>query len=686
MVTTEIDQRCINTIRVLAADITRGANSGHPGAPMGLAPMANTLFLHHVRVDPKNPHWPGRDRFVLSNGHACALQYILLHFLGFKLSMDDLKKFRHVGSITPGHPERTHTEGIEVTTGPLGQGIANAVGLAIAEQSMAATFNKPNYPLFDNYTYVILGDGCMQEGVQSEACSLAGHLQLGKLIALYDDNHITIDGDTAVSFTEDVVKRFEAYGWHTQVLTDGDHDSSSMEEAVEKAKAVTDKPSLIKIQTTIGYGSKHQGEEKVHGSPLDPDDIKQLKEKFGFNPDENYVVPPEVYDRYHARADECDIMAKKWNKMLESYSQDYPKESADLKRRLEGKLPDGWENYLPRYTPKDPPTATRKLSEAVIEKVAAEVIPELIGGSADLTGSNNTRWKTATDFQAPTTKLGQYGGRYIRYGVREHAMHAIMNGIAAYQGLIPFGGTFLNFLTYGWGAARLTALSNLRVIYVMTHDSIGLGEDGPTHQPIESLALTRATPNMLTFRPADGNETSGAYMAALKRDKTPSILALTRQNLPHLAGSSLEAVEKGGYILEPLSDTNPDITLVATGSEVSIAVDGAEILRKNGVKVRIVSMPCTELFDEQPIEYRRSVLEKGIPVVAVEALSTFGWQKYSHAQVGMVTFGASGQYKEVYEYFNITPQHVANMGQDVIKYFKDYGSVPELFPQFGPCT
>ncbi|KAI9249663.1 transketolase [Phascolomyces articulosus] len=686
MVTSEIDQRCIDTIRVLAADITRGANSGHPGAPMGCAPMANTLFMNHVRVNPRNPDWPNRDRFLLSNGHACALQYILLHLLGFKMSMDDLKNFRRVGSLTPGHPERELTEGIEVTTGPLGQGISNAVGLAIAEQNMAATFNKPNYPIFDNYTFVILGDGCLQEGVQSEACSLAGHLQLGKLIALYDDNHITIDGDTAVSFTEDVLKRFEAYGWHTQVVTDGDHNTDSINQAIENAKAVTDKPSIIKIFTTIGFGSKHQGEEKTHGSPLDPEDIKQLKQRFGFNPDEKYVIPPEVYEHYHERARQCDEIEKEWTKMLTNYVNEFPKEGAELKRRLEGRLPEGWMNALPRYTPKDAPTATRKLSEAVINALASEVIPELIGGSADLTGSNNTRWKSAVDFQPPSTNLGSYSGRYIRYGVREHGMFAIMNGIAAYQGLIPFGGTFLNFLTYGWGAARLSALSHSRVIYVMTHDSIGLGEDGPTHQPIETLSLTRACPNMLTFRPADGNETSGAYMAALKRDTIPSILALTRQNLPHLNGSSPEIVEKGGYVLEPLSDPNPDVTFVATGSEVSIAADGADIARKSGLKVRVVSMPCTELFDEQSLQYRQSVFPRGVPVVAVEALSTFGWQKYSHAQVGMTTFGSSGEYKEVYAHFKITPQHVADMGRDAVQYFKNYGSVPDLFPQFGPCA
>ncbi|KAI8366628.1 transketolase [Radiomyces spectabilis] len=681
----DLNTLCINTIRTLAADVVRAANSGHPGAPMGCAPMAQVLFSDFVKVTPHNAHWANRDRFVLSNGHACVLQYILLHLMGFKLSMDDLKNFRQVGSCTPGHPERGHTEGIEVTTGPLGQGIANAIGLAIAEENMAATFNKPNYEIFNNYTYCILGDGCMQEGVQSEACSLAGHLQLGKLIALYDDNHITIDGDTAVSFTEDVVKRFEAYGWHVQVVDDGDSDLNAIKKAIEAAKKVQDKPSLIKVRTTIGYGSLLQGEEKTHGSPLSEDDIKQLKKKFGFNPDEKFVVPQQVYEHFHKRAEENAKAEKAWNDLVEKYCKEFPDEGKELKRRLAGKLPDGWQKALPKYTPDDDAIASRKLSEAVINKLA-DVIPELIGGSADLTGSNNTRWKTAVDFQPPSTKLGNYGGRYLRYGIREHGMSAIMNGIAAYQGLIPFGGTFLNFLTYAWGAARLSALSKLRVLYIMTHDSIGLGEDGPTHQPIETLALTRATPNMYTFRPADGNETSGTYLVALERSDHPSVLALSRQNLPQLKGSSIEAVRKGGYVLEPESDENPDVIIVATGSEVMIARDGVGLLRKAGLKARLVSMPCTELFDEQSLEYRQSVLLKGVPVVSVEALSTFGWQKYSHAQVGMVTFGDSGQFTDVYKKFKITAENVAETAQNAVKYFKQHGSVPELFPQFAPCT
>ncbi|ORX50099.1 transketolase TktA [Hesseltinella vesiculosa] len=677
----DIDSLSVNTIRTLAADVVRQANSGHPGAPMGCAPMAHVLFKNFMIATGNDSHFPNRDRFVLSNGHACALQYILLHLMGYKLTMDDLKHFRQVGSLTPGHPETKHTDGIEVTTGPLGQGISSAVGLAIAQKHMGATFNKPGFDLFTNHTYVILGDGCLQEGVQAEACSLAGHLQLGNLIALYDDNHITIDGDTEVSFTEDVLKRFEAYGWHTLVVSDGDHDLKSIQQAIEQARQVTDKPSLIKIRTTIGFGSLNQGQEKVHGSPLTDDDIVQVKQKFGFDPSQKFVVPQQVYDEYHAITARGDKAKQAWMALLEQYCAKYPDLGAEVKRRIQGKLPTGWHAALPRYTPNDKADATRKLSEATINKLA-EVIPELIGGSADLTGSNNTRWKTAVDFQPPSTGLGDWSGRYMRYGVREHGMSAIMNGLAAYQGVIPFGGTFLNFLTYAWGAARLSALSKLRVIYVMTHDSIGLGEDGPTHQPIEILALTRATPNMLTLRPADGNETSGAYFVALERDDRPAVLALTRQNLPQLDGSSIEGVCKGGYVLEPMSDPQPQVTLVGTGSEVSIAVEAAAQLRAKGIKVRLVSMPCTELFDEQSHSYRQSVFLPGVPVVSVEALSTFGWQKYSHAQVGMTTFGASGPYKDVYAYFKITPEHTAEVARGLIEYFKQIGHVPDLSSQF----
>ncbi|RCH90724.1 Transketolase [Rhizopus stolonifer] len=670
-----IDQRAVNTVRCLAADVVKGANSGHPGAPMGCAPMAHTLFHKFMRYNPKNPKFVNRDRFVLSNGHGCALQYIMLHLAGYDVSVEDLKRFRQLDSKTPGHPEVNDTPGIEVTTGPLGQGISNAVGLAAAEAHLAATFNKPGYEIFDNNTFVILGDGCLQEGVSAEAISLAGHWKLGKLIALYDDNAITIDGATEVSFTEDVIQRFHAYGWHTLVVGDGDSDFAGIEQAIQEAKNVTDKPTLIKVKTTIGYGSLNQGEEKVHGAPLSDDDIKQVKEKFGFNPEEKYAVPQEVYDLYAARAQYGAQVEQEWNALFAKYKAEFPAEAAEIERRFSGKLPQGWEAALPRFTPADAPVATRKLSEGVLTALS-DVIPELLGGSADLTGSNLTRWKKAVDFQHPSTGLGDYSGRYFRYGVREHGMFAIMNGLAAYGAAIPYGGTFLNFLTYGWGAARLSALSHLPVIYVMTHDSIGLGEDGPTHQPIETLVLTRATPNMLTFRPADGNEVSGTYLAALENNHRPSVIALSRQNLPQLVGSSVEIVRRGGYVLQDAE--NAQLILVATGSEVSLAVEAAQQLAAEGIPTRVVSMPCTELFDEQPEEYKRSVLAAGLPIVSIEALGITGWERYAHAHVGMRSFGASAPIKQLYNKFNITVEATIEKSKKVIAYYQKAGYVPEV--------
>ncbi|KAI9256876.1 transketolase [Sporodiniella umbellata] len=674
----EIDQKSINTIRTLAADIVRKSNSGHPGAPMGLAPIAHTLFTEFLNANPKNPYFTNRDRFLLSNGHACALQYIMLHLLGYNLSMEDLKQFRQLGSKTPGHPERIDTEGVEVTTGPLGQGISNAVGMAAAEAHFAATFNRPGYDIFDNYVYAILGDGCLQEGVASEACSLAGHLQLGKLIAIYDDNHITIDGDIDVSFTEDVIKRFESYGWHTQTIDNGDTDIEDFKKAILEAKKVTNKPSLIKVRTTIGYGSLNQGQEKVHGAPLTEDDIQQVKKKFGFNPEATFQVDDDVYQLYHKRAEEGAKYEQKWNELFEKYKQEYPEEAKEIHRRFSQELPEGWEKTLPRFSPSDSAVATRKLSEGVLNAIAG-VLPELLGGSADLTGSNLTRWKDAKDFQPPVTGLGDYSGRYFRFGVREHAMFAFMNGLSAYGGIIPFGGTFLNFLTYGWGAARLSALSHCRALYIMTHDSIGLGEDGPTHQPVETLALSRATPNMLTFRPADGNEVSGSYMVAIQNKTRPSVLALSRQNLPHLEGSSIEAVLKGGYVLQ--SDPKPQVIFVATGSEVAIVVEAAKKLTEKNIPSRVVSMPCTELFDEQSSDYKKEVFPLGIPIISVEALGTFGWDRYSHSHIGLTTFGASGKIDDLYKHFGLTADHAVQKAEKVIQHFKNLGYVPEVNPQ-----
>lgn len=485
------------------------------------------------------------------------------------------------------------------------------------------------------------------EGVASEAASLAGHLQLGNLIAIYDDNHISIDGNTNCSFTEDVLKRFEAYGWHIELVEDGNNDLGAIEAAIKRAQAVKNKPSIINLKTIIGFGSKLEGTGGVHGSALKPDDIVQIKKKFGFNPEENFVVPQSVYDLYHKRSSEGAAKEQEWKKLLAKYGEAHPEEYADLKRRLTGELPEGWEKSLPVYSPKDDPVASRKLSEIVLTKIH-QAIPELVGGSADLTGSNLTRWKDAVDFQPPSTGLGDWSGRYIRYGVREHAMGAIMNGLAAYGTIIPYGGTFLNFVSYAAGAVRLSALSQVRVIWVATHDSIGLGEDGPTHQPIETLAHFRALPNTMVWRPADGNETSAAYYLALTEKHTPSIIALSRQNLPQLENSTLSNAIKGGYVVH--EDEKADVTLVSTGSEVGICVDAVKVLKeKHNLKARVVSIPCFEVFDAQDKSYRLKVLPDGIPSLSVEALTTMGWERYTHEQFGLNRFGASGAYKDVYK-------------------------------------
>lgn len=510
------------------------------------------------------------------------------------------------------------------------------------------------------------------EGVSGEACSLAGHLQLGNLIAIYDDNHISIDGDTNQAFTEDVKKRYESYGWHVLEVTDGDSDLDSIEKAIKEAQAVKDKPTIIKLKTIIGFGSKNQGTHGVHGSPLKADDIKQLKEKWGFNPEESFAVPQEVYDLTGKVASAGAAAEQEWNKLFASYGEKYKSEHEDLTRRLTGKLPEGWEKSLPVYTPADSAVASRKLSEIVLQKIHS-VIPELVGGSADLTGSNLTRWKDAVDFQPPATGLGDYSGRYIRYGVREHGMGAILNGLAAYGTIIPYGGTFLNFVSYAAGAVRLSALSQQRVIWVATHDSIGLGEDGPTHQPIETLAHFRALPNCMVWRPADGNETSAAYYVALTSQHTPSILALSRQNLPQLESSTIERASKGGYVLHDVEGA--DVTLVSTGSEVCICVDAVKELEKKGIKARVVSIPCFEVFDAQSKDYRLSVLPDGIPSLSVEVMSTMGWERYTHEQFGLNRFGASGAYLDVYKKFEFTPEGIAKRAQATVDFWKDVPNI-----------
>ncbi|KAF5330652.1 hypothetical protein D9619_005942 [Psilocybe cf. subviscida] len=674
------DATAIATIRTLAVDTVGKANSGHPGAPMGMAPVSHVLFSRFLNANPKNSKWFNRDRFVLSNGHACALQYVLLHLLGYKLSLDDLKQFRQLDSKTPGHPEANHTDGIEVTTGPLGQGFANGVGLAIAQAHLGAVYNKDGFDLINNFTYVFTGDGCLMEGVASEAASLGGHLQLGNLIVIYDDNHISIDGDTAVAFTENVEQRFLAYGWQVLHVDDGDSDLEGIANAITEAKKETKKPTIIRLRTTIGYGSKQQGTHGVHGAPLKADDIVNLKNKFGFNPDQTFQVPQETYDLYSEFGKRGAALEAQWNALLAEYGKKYPTEHAELTRRIAGKLTEGWEKALPVYKPADPAVASRKLSEIVLSKIVPE-LPELVGGSADLTGSNLTKVKgNALDFQPPSTGLGTYAGTYIRYGVREHGMGAIANGLHAYGGIIPFVATFLNFISYASGAVRLSALSGHQVIWVATHDSIGLGEDGPTHQPVETAIALRATPNVAFWRPADGNETSAAYYVALQSKSTPSVLSLSRQNLPNLEGSTIEKAARGGYVLH--DETDEDLTIVSTGSEVAIAVEAASKLKAEGIKTRIVSLPCWLTFDQQPEDYKLSVLRSGAPILSLEALSTAGWQKYSHEQFGLASWGASGPYLKVYEKFGITGSNIAAVGKKVADFYKGQKVVSPLVKAF----
>ncbi|KAJ7285638.1 transketolase [Mycena rebaudengoi] len=664
------DSTSIATIRTLAADVVAKSNSGHPGAPMGMAPAAHVLFSRFVNANPKNSKWFNRDRFVLSNGHACVLQYIMLHLLGYKLSMDDLKAFRQLGSLTPGHPEAGHTDGIEVTTGPLGQGFANGVGLAIAQAHLGAVYNKDGFELINNYTYVFCGDGCLMEGISSEAASLAGHLQLGNLIVIYDDNQISIDGDTACAFTEDVAARFLSYGWQVLHVQDGNSDLASISNAIVEARLEKNKPTIIKLTTIIGFGSKLQGTHSVHGSPLKADDIVQIKTKFGFPPNEKFHVPQETYAAYAEVAKRGAAVEASWNTLLAAYGKKYPSEHAELTRRISGELPNGWEKSLPVYKTSDSAQASRKLSEIVLTALSP-VLPDLIGGSADLTGSNLTKVPKSIDFQHPSTNLGSYAGTYIRYGVREHAMGAIANGLAAYGAVIPFVATFLNFVSYAAGAVRLSALSRAQVIWVATHDSIGLGEDGPTHQPVETNAHFRAIPNLAFWRPADGNETSAAYAVALKSKHTPSILSLSRQNLPNLEGSTIEHASRGGYVVH--EEANEDLTIVSCGSEVSIAVEAATKLKEQGIKTRVVSLPCWLVFDQQDEEYRLSVLRSGAPILSLEALSTLGWEKYSHEQYGLSGWGASGPYQKVYEHFGITGSNIAVVGKKVVDFYKKKG-------------
>ena len=647
----QLDTRCINTIRVLAADAVQKANSGHPGAPMGMAPMAYALWQKEMRHSPRNPKWPNRDRFVLSSGHASALLYTLLHLYGYGLTMDDLKAFRQWGSKTPGHPEYGHTVGVETTTGPLGQGVANAVGFAMAEAHLAAKFNRPGFPIVDHYTYAICGDGCMMEGIASEAASLAGTLGLGKLILLYDDNDISIEGNTNIAMREDVPARFAAYGWHVQKVQDG-NDADQIAAAVEAAKQ-DPRPSLIVVPTTIGYGCPAKaGKASAHGEPLGAENLAATKAFLGMS-EESFHVDAEVYAHAAEKVEAGAADEQAWNDLFARYAQAYPDLAKEWDLWHADKLPFDFESDADLWS-FDGPAATRATSGTVLNKLAQRV-PNFFGGSADLAPSNKSDIKGAGDFSKEN-----YAGGNLHFGVREHAMAAICNAIALHGGLRAYAATFFVFSDYMKNAMRLSALMKLPVTYILTHDSIGVGEDGPTHEPIEQLAGLRATPDLLVFRPADGKETTAGWEVALTSG-LPTCLVLTRQNLPQYEGSGTAAL-KGGYVLCDSDKPTPDAILMASGSEVEQAMGAQKLLKEQGVDARVVSMPCMELFDKQDAAYRESVLPAAVRArVAVEAGATMPWYKYvglDGAVIGLDHYGASAPAKLLFEQFGFTAQHV----------------------------
>ena len=641
-----------NTIRGLSVDGVAAANSGHPGMPLGMADVCAVLWSEHMNFNPKNPKWLNRDRFILSAGHGSMLIYSLLHLYGYDLSMDDLKAFRQWGSKTPGHPENFVTAGVETTTGPLGQGVANAVGFALAEASLAARYNREGSEIIDHYTYVVAGDGCLQEGISHEACSFAGHNKLGKLIMLYDSNNITIDGPTHISFTEDTRKRFEAYGW--QVLEIDGHDYDQINAAIAEAKKEKSKPSIIICKTIIGFGSPNRaGTSKAHGEPFPAEEIELMKEKLGLPKDKSFFVPNEISDLRAKTQEKGQNLENQWNELWENYKNKNQEAAKELENSIKGEISKEALD-IPQFG-SEKAIATRSASGTVLNHIA-KYIPQLMGGSADLTPSNNTLPAGEESFSPENPK-----GRYIRYGVREHGMAAIMNGMALHGGVLPYSGTFFVFSDYMRPAMRMSALMEQQVVYVLTHDSIGLGEDGPTHQPEAHLWAYRMIPNMTVIRPMDANETAEAWKSALKNKKGPTCLVLTRQNLPvydraGLGWAKSEEAQKGGYVL--CEDKDFEAIIIATGSEVELAVEAKTKLNGQGVKVRIVSMPSTNIFDEQPQEYKESVLPKNIlKRVAVEAGVTLGWYKYVGLEgrvIGLDRFGASAPYKTLYKEFGIT--------------------------------
>jgi len=658
-------ERNINTIRLLAVDQVESANSGHPGLPLGAAPMAYVLWTRHMRFNPENPAWPGRDRFILSAGHGSALLYALLHLFEFPgMTTDQLRNFRQYGSITPGHPEWELTNGVEATTGPLGQGISNAVGIAIAERHLAAVLNRDGFPVADFHTYVIASDGDLMEGVSSEASSLAGHLKLNRLIVLYDDNNISIDGGTGLAFTEDVTMRYRAYGWNVEEVADG-NDIEAIDAAIERCRAA-DAPSLIRIRTIIGFGAPNKaGTSDAHGSPLGQTETRLVKERFGFDPDQKFVVHDDVREFFRSYRERGATLEREYHEMIGRYGEQHPEAAEIYRQWTERKLPEGWYDALPRFGDGDD-MATRTASGKVLDALAPHV-PLMIGGSADLTPSNNTKFRGSEDLTAMN-----YGGRYIRYGVREHAMGAIMNGMAI-TGLIPYGGTFLTFSDYMRPAIRLAALSNYPSIFVFTHDSIGLGEDGPTHQPVEHLAALRAIPNLLVVRPADANETSYAWQTALEHRDGPVALVLTRQKVPALPGTASGGALHGAYIL--VDTMKPDIVLAATGSEVHVAAEAAKILATHNVAVRVVSMPCWRLFYEEAREYREQIFPLAVPVLGIEAGVGMGWQSFADSFIGMTRFGASAPGEVMMEKFGFTPIRVAEHAMEMLAEVESFREV-----------
>lgn len=666
---TDLQTLAINTIRTLAVDAVQKANSGHPGLPMGAAPMAYTLWTRHLRHNPHNPKWANRDRFVLSAGHGSMLLYGLLYLTGYDVSLDQLKNFRQFGSITPGHPEYHLTPGVETTTGPLGQGAATAVGMALAEAYLASYFNRPNFDVIDHHTYVLVSDGDMMEGVSAEAASLAGHWGLGKLIYLYDSNRITLDGSADMTFTEDVAARFRAYGWHTIDVENG-NDVEAVNLAIANAKAVDDQPSLITIKTIIGYGSPNkQNTSEAHGTPLGAEEVKLVKEFYGW-PQEDFYVPGEALEFFRTAIDSGIAQEKQWNELFEAYRKEHSDLAAEFEHAQAGKLPDGWDADLPTFTP-EKKIATRSASSTVLNAITQH-IPTMIGGDADLAGSTRTLIKGAEN-----TGPGKPAARNVRFGVREHGMGAIVNGLAVHGGIIkPYSATFFTFSDYMRPAVRIGCLMGINPIYVFTHDSIGLGEDGPTHQPVEHLLAMRAIPGLYVIRPADANETAAAWHVAMQLDK-PTALIFTRQDVPILTGEDvggLEAIRggvaRGGYVLADCKGT-PQVILIGTGSEVHIAYDAYKTLTTEGVKARLVSLPCWELFDRQDSYYHEAVFPAAVTArVSIEAGVTLGWERYvgqKGVAIGVNRFGASAPYQRIYQEYGLTPEKVVEAARKVME-------------------